>query len=137
MLDLQEHWRLLYVGLTRAEERLVIAGLKPKTKDGVLPENCWHRSVERALVSLGASQVEDPDWGTVLRYRGAVEPAAIRAKPQPRALTPSGDPGLGGSARRLPKRGRRSPWRRRRSPRTRKHRRRRARRNASRRNAAR
>lgn len=88
VLDLQEHWRLLYVGLTRAEERLVIAGLRPKTKDGMLPENCWHRSVERALVSLGAGEVEDPDWGTVLRYRGTVAPAAIRAKPQSRVLTP-------------------------------------------------
>ena len=28
--DLEEHWRLLYVGLTRAEERLVISGLQPK-----------------------------------------------------------------------------------------------------------
>ena len=28
--------------LTRAEERLVIAGLQPKAKGGVRPENCWH-----------------------------------------------------------------------------------------------
>ena len=28
--DREEHWRLLYVGLTRAEERLVIAGVKPQ-----------------------------------------------------------------------------------------------------------
>ena len=51
--DLEEHWRLLYVGLTRAEERLVIAGLQPKVNGGVRPENSWHLRVERALVSLG------------------------------------------------------------------------------------
>ena len=29
---LEEHWRLLYVGMTRAEERLVIAGLSPSER---------------------------------------------------------------------------------------------------------
>lgn len=84
--DLEEHWRLLYVGLTRAEERLVIAGLQPKTKDGVRPPNCWHTSVERALVSLGAQPELDFDWGQVLRYRGTVSPGAIKPKPAPLAL---------------------------------------------------
>ena len=84
--DLEEHWRLLYVGLTRAEERLVIAGLQPKTKDGVRPENCWHTSVERALVSLGAHAEEDRDWGQVLRYRGTAVAGAVRPKPAPMAL---------------------------------------------------
>ena len=84
--DLQEHWRLLYVGLTRAQERLVIAGLQPKTKNGVRPENCWHTSVERALVSLGAHPVDDPEWGQILRYRGSVAVSAVRPKPAPLAL---------------------------------------------------
>jgi ATP-dependent helicase/nuclease subunit A len=84
--DLEEHWRLLYVGLTRAEERLVIAGLKPKTKDGVRPENCWHASVERALVSLGAHWVEDDLWGQVLRYRGSVTLGTVKPKPAPSRL---------------------------------------------------
>ena len=84
--DLEEHWRLLYVGLTRAEERLVIAGLQPKTKDGVRPENCWHTSVERALVSLGAHRVEDERWGSALRYHGDVSAGAVRAKSAPAAL---------------------------------------------------
>jgi ATP-dependent helicase/nuclease subunit A len=53
--DLEEHWRLLYVGLTRAEERLVIAGLQPKTKDGIRPENCWHTSEVR-VGRAGSSQ---------------------------------------------------------------------------------
>ena len=53
--DLQEHWRLLYVALTRAADRLIVAGVAPK-KDR--PENCWHRKVEAALVALGAESAE-------------------------------------------------------------------------------
>ena len=84
--ELEEHWRLLYVGLTRAEERLYIAGLQPKTKDGIRPENCWHTSVERALVSLGAHWADDDQWGQVLRYRGSVEVGAVKAKAMPASL---------------------------------------------------
>ena len=42
--DLEEHWRLLYVALTRAGERLIVAGVAPKPKaDGseARPANCW------------------------------------------------------------------------------------------------
>ena len=84
--DLEEHWRLLYVGLTRAEERLVVAGLQPKLKDGARPENCWHISVERALLTLGAQWEPDGEWGQTLRYRGTVAASAVRPKPAPLAL---------------------------------------------------
>lgn len=84
--DLEEHWRLLYVGLTRAEERLVIAGLQPNTKDGIRPENCWHTSVERALVSLGVHWIEDEHWGSALRYHGDVPAGVVKAKSAPAAL---------------------------------------------------
>jgi ATP-dependent helicase/nuclease subunit A len=90
--DLEEHWRLLYVGLTRAEERLVIAGLQPRTKDGVRPENCWHTRVERALVSLGAHPEADPAWGQVLRYKGSVPAGSVKAKAAPIALAPPAIP---------------------------------------------
>jgi ATP-dependent helicase/nuclease subunit A len=84
--DLEEHWRLLYVGLTRAVERLVIAGVEPKNSGGVRPENCWHTRVERALLSLGGVWEEDADWGKVLRYRGTVPAGPVRAKAPPLAL---------------------------------------------------
>jgi ATP-dependent helicase/nuclease subunit A len=67
--DLEEHWRLLYVAMTRASERLVVAGIKPSR---VTPENSWHKRVERGLASLGAVQEEDQRWGAVMRYRGTV-----------------------------------------------------------------
>jgi ATP-dependent helicase/nuclease subunit A len=84
--DLEEHWRLLYVGLTRAEERLVIAGLEPKVNGGIRPENSWHLRVERALVSLGGQQSEDANWGEILRYRGSVSAGSVKPKPPSTAL---------------------------------------------------
>jgi len=76
LLDLQEHWRLLYVGMTRAIDRLVVAGLDK----GERVENCWHIRVERALQALGAEQADDERWGTVLTYRGNVSSAASAPK---------------------------------------------------------
>jgi ATP-dependent helicase/nuclease subunit A len=61
--DLEEHWRLLYVAMTRAAERLIIAGAKPRR----LADDSWHVRVERALVGLGALK----DHGGRLVHRGA------------------------------------------------------------------
>jgi ATP-dependent helicase/nuclease subunit A len=75
-LDLQEHWRLLYVGMTRAVDRLVVAGLDK----GERVENCWHIRVERALQSLGGELSDDERWGTVLTYRDEVTATRAKAK---------------------------------------------------------
>ncbi len=61
VLDRAEHWRLLYVALTRARERLVVAGVK-KRGDG---ETSWHRIVERAMIAMGAQSEREG----VLRFR--------------------------------------------------------------------
>ena len=45
----QEYRRLLYVGMTRAENRLVVCGYSPKT----LYEGTWHAQVTRTLVDGG------------------------------------------------------------------------------------
>jgi ATP-dependent helicase/nuclease subunit A len=80
--DLEEHWRLLYVALTRAADRLIVAGVAPKPKaDGseARPPNCWHVVVEQAMRKLGAEPVEEEKWGTKLVYgvaaRGKGKPA--------------------------------------------------------------
>ena len=73
--DIEEHWRLAYVGLTRAAERLVIAGAKPK-KD--VPQASWHAAGERALHSLGAVPIETEEWGTSLVWEGNGRTAASR-----------------------------------------------------------
>ena len=71
----KEHMRLLYVAMTRAEERLVIAGsLGPRAK-GVVPSESWHAAVERALVRLDSTKTDDANWGTISRY-GQVPPAS-------------------------------------------------------------
>jgi len=68
----EEHWRLLYVAMTRAEEALFIAGsLGPRDK-GVPAEDSWFAQ----LAPLFAEQpVHDPVWGT-RREWGALPPPA-------------------------------------------------------------
>ncbi|RST30850.1 double-strand break repair helicase AddA [Sphingomonas ginkgonis] len=76
--DLEEHFRLLYVGLTRAEERLVVAGVKRRR---ALTEDCWHPRVRIALEALGAEAVPDERWGERLVYRGQVPEQRVRPRP--------------------------------------------------------
>jgi ATP-dependent helicase/nuclease subunit A len=69
--ELEEHWRLLYVALTRASDRLIVTGVAPKPKkDGseARPLNCWHLAVERAMLSLGAEPADYGKWGGGLAY---------------------------------------------------------------------
>jgi len=86
--DLEEHWRLLYVALTRAGERLVVAGVEPR---GNMSENSWHKRLARALGSVGADVEEDERWGGRTRYRGSVQPSAIRPR---KATQPVGPPAI-------------------------------------------
>ncbi|MCW3797059.1 double-strand break repair helicase AddA [Sphingomonas sp. BN140010] len=79
--DLEEHWRLLYVALTRAAERLVVAGLAPAR--GALPENSWHAKVRAGMERLGAEQD-----GSVLRYTGDVPALPAKAKTRRLPLPP-------------------------------------------------
>ena len=85
--DLQEHWRLLYVALTRAADRLIVSGVAPKAKkDGsdARPENCWHRIVERALIARNAEPI---DGGLLYGSAAAVRASREREKVQLPAVT--------------------------------------------------
>ena len=84
--DLEEHWRLLYVALTRASERLVIAGLDTSNARGEMPENCWHVRVQRALAGLGALPEPRDCWNEAWTYRGSVPASAVRLKAPPSAM---------------------------------------------------
>ena len=66
--DLQEHWRLLYVGLTRAAERLIITGVAPSR--GQVVEDSWHSRTARALTALGGMANIGP-WGEGMSWHGA------------------------------------------------------------------
>lgn len=81
-LDLEEHWRLLYVAMTRAMERLVVAGIDK----GERKENCWHLRIERALTGLGAQWNEAEEWPRALVYRGSVPARVPKTKAQPASL---------------------------------------------------
>jgi len=70
---LEEHRRLLYVGMTRAIDRLVVAGLEPKS--GKLPPDSWHGTVGEALDRLDASEEQHDLWGSIRRYVTAGRPA--------------------------------------------------------------
>jgi ATP-dependent helicase/nuclease subunit A len=61
-----EYRRLLYVGLTRAAERLVVCGVKGVNR---IPDGCWHSLVLDALEPLSA-ETETAD-GKVWHFRKA------------------------------------------------------------------
>ena len=105
--DLEEHWRLLYVALTRAAERLIIAGAMPRR----LADDSWHVRVERALVGLGAVRDEagkivhigNVSRPPVRKHRRSVQISAIpepawlhsAAPPEPRPSRPLAPSSMG------------------------------------------
>ena len=78
--DREEHWRLAYVGLTRAAERLVIAGVKPKRD---VPQLSWHAAAGRAMQALGAFAVNIEGWGSALVWEGEGNALAPRKAAKP------------------------------------------------------
>jgi len=60
---MQEHWRLLYVAMTRAEEALFIGGSLNKTeaKKGVPHDDSWYARLKPLFEE---APIEDPIWGT-------------------------------------------------------------------------
>ncbi|HKT14649.1 MAG TPA: double-strand break repair helicase AddA [Allosphingosinicella sp.] len=67
----EEHFRLLYVALTRAEERLFVGGaLGAADRHGPAPAS-WHAAVERAMRGLGCEWEEDSGWGRSMRLGDA------------------------------------------------------------------
>jgi ATP-dependent helicase/nuclease subunit A len=88
-LDREEHWRLLYVALTRAEERLYIGGaLGARDRDGPA-EASWYRAVETAVANLGGDWEDSASWQREMRFGTLETPARRPAKPVEReALLP-------------------------------------------------
>ncbi|WP_432769296.1 MAG: double-strand break repair helicase AddA [Sphingopyxis sp.] len=81
----EEHWRLLYVAMTRAEDLLVVAGTR---KADELPEGNWHSAVDAVLADMGAAwQDAGPRWGQKRVH--AVAGKARAAKDKARLAAPS------------------------------------------------
>jgi len=76
-----EYRRLLYVGMTRAEDRLIVCGYH-----GKLARNAatWHSIVTRALVGIDNTEerVHEATGETVYRYRSAALPALSAEGPE-------------------------------------------------------
>jgi len=66
-----EHRRLLYVAMTRAAQRLIVAGYESQN---ARPRDCWYNLVEAGLVgSLSPAPAPFADEETILRFGGGLE----------------------------------------------------------------
>lgn len=84
--EIEEHWRLLYVAMTRAEELLVVAGVTRK-EDRSLPELCWHAAVDGVMEGMGLGwQDAGPRWGQK-RVHAANTKAWVRQREKPAMVT--------------------------------------------------
>jgi ATP-dependent helicase/nuclease subunit A len=88
----EEHNRLLYVALTRAEDRLVVCGWNTRLGP---PETCWYRLVQRGFARLAATasafDAGPNTWpGEILRH---ASPQRIPPDPpRQRAVTEADEP---------------------------------------------
>ncbi len=71
---LEEHNRLLYVALTRAEDRLVVCGWQ--TRRG-LPDVCWYNLVARGFDRLAPEHAAFDAWDGTLARLSAPQLAAV------------------------------------------------------------
>ncbi|MEL6877084.1 MAG: UvrD-helicase domain-containing protein, partial [Pseudomonadota bacterium] len=77
--EMQEHWRLMYVAMTRAEEGLFITGsLGPRDKNGP-HEDSWYA---RLAPIFGEDALDDPIWGARREwgYRAMHFPESAKAE---------------------------------------------------------
>ncbi len=73
----EEHFRLLYVAMTRAEEALFVTGSLGKREDEPAPDSWYAHLAAR----FGGAHVEDPVWGRRWEH-GALGPVpAVRTEP--------------------------------------------------------
>ncbi|MGH6725966.1 MAG: double-strand break repair helicase AddA, partial [Pseudolabrys sp.] len=85
-----EYRRLLYVAMTRAKERLVIAGTQGRNK---IPDGSWYRLVEQAWTPECVAEPADDGAGEVLRYRkGTSPPQTTGPTPASAAIKPGSVP---------------------------------------------
>ncbi|HZS65391.1 MAG TPA: double-strand break repair helicase AddA [Xanthobacteraceae bacterium] len=83
-----EYRRLLYVGMTRAADRLVVCGARGEK---AVPAGCWYELVRSGLEAGGLLVEEKADFGggAVWRYRKSADEGAMTA---PRGMTEANHP---------------------------------------------
>ena len=82
---LEEHWRLGYVAMTRAEDVLVVAGSLGKRAGNMVPPNSWYAAIANAMDGMGAQNDGNHLWGEVRQIRSGSSGARGR---KPRAPLP-------------------------------------------------
>jgi ATP-dependent helicase/nuclease subunit A len=84
---LGEHWRLLYVAMTRARDRLIVCGAQHgNAKAGEAPES-WRAAVAQGVRALDAAPCETP-FGEGLRVGAPSTVVSDVQELQPRSLLP-------------------------------------------------
>jgi ATP-dependent helicase/nuclease subunit A len=92
---MQEHNRLLYVALTRAEDRLMVCGWHPRRLD----ESCWYSLVARGFASLPSERAAFAPWpGEVLSLAATQVAEPDRSRESGPAISSAPLPGWLGSA---------------------------------------
>jgi ATP-dependent helicase/nuclease subunit A len=80
--DEQEHARLMYVAITRAEERLVMAGALGPQSRGVAARDSWYSAMLAAMEAMGCDWEDELPWNGVMRLTGSATPIAAKEKTQ-------------------------------------------------------
>lgn len=65
--DREEHWRLLYVAMTRAKEGLFVTGALGKREEQPA-QSSWYTAIAAALDQLNARDSADPVWTSARSY---------------------------------------------------------------------
>jgi len=95
----EEYNRLLYVALTRAEDRLVVCGIQPKK---ALPEACWYALVAKGFARLDATAEDLPvpqPWdGKVQVFASTQDVAPQKPRTTEKAAAPEPLPTWAGHA---------------------------------------
>ncbi|HEY0116789.1 MAG TPA: 3'-5' exonuclease, partial [Allosphingosinicella sp.] len=104
--DREEHWRLLYVAMTRAKERLFVGGALGATAKAP-PEASWFRAVEQAMAGLGGVWEEDERWKSAITFGEKGHPPPLHGDVQGRSSAQGNSPpapagGAGGGPSSLP-----------------------------------
>ncbi len=103
---LREHRRLLYVALTRAQDRLVVAGAASGKHAAGHPDTAWYAVCEQAMTRLenaGAAQRVDVDGREIRRFGDAPElllPAVLGDKDEAKLPQMAAQGGAASSRRR-------------------------------------
>ena len=77
----EEHWRLLYVAMTRAEEALFIGGALGKRETEPAPDS-WYA---RLAPLMSAEPLADPIWGARVEWGSRAAAPPGRGRPEPSA----------------------------------------------------